>query len=138
MAFENPLIVQILRGNVSTNETYSNVQKNVALLHEAGIPLLAGTDAVGLFVTPIANISIPFGLTLHWELEHLVEAGLSAAEALRAATSLVADMHGLRDRGRIEPGKRADLVLLDGNPLVNISNTQKISRVWAGGVELAR
>ena len=61
----------------------------------AGVPLLAGTDAV-----PIAG----HGVTLHWELELLVEAGLAPAEALAAATSVPARCFGLVDRGRIAHG----------------------------------
>jgi hypothetical protein len=70
-----------------------------------------------------------------FELENLVEAGLTTLEALRAATVLPAQHHQLTDRGQIAPGKRADLVLLNSNPLVNISNTRDIARVWVGGIE---
>ncbi|KAH8890535.1 hypothetical protein GQ53DRAFT_794807 [Thozetella sp. PMI_491] len=135
LAFADPAIILLLRGYVPTNESYEAVVENVSRLHQAGIPVLAGTDAVGTFSTPAANFSVPFGLTLHWELENLVEAGLSPAEALRAATSLTARMHRLHDRGVISPGMRADLVLLDADPLANISNTQKIAMVFVAGAE---
>ncbi len=54
------------------------------------------------------TISIPFGLTLHYELQNLVDAGLQPAEALRAGTSAAAEHQQLADRGVIAPGKRAD------------------------------
>jgi hypothetical protein len=93
---------------------------------------LAGTDAVGVIN---ANISVPFGLSLHFELENLVEAGLTTVEALRAATELAAQHHRLADRGKIAPGMRADLILLNSDPLANITNTRDIAKVWVGGIE---
>ena len=82
---------------------------------------------------------IPFsprhGESLHDELELLIEAGLSTSEALRAATVLPAQHFGLHDRGVIEPGRRADLVLIDGDPIADISTTRQIRRVWCAGVE---
>ena len=96
------------------------------------MPILAGTDAN-------AGPGIPFsprhGESLHEELELLIEAGLSAVEALRAATVLPAHYFGLHDRGVIEPGRRADLVLIDGDPTADIRATRQIRRVWCAGVE---
>jgi imidazolonepropionase-like amidohydrolase len=85
----------------------------------------------------VLNGTSPFGWTLHNELMNLVDAGLSPAEALRAATELAAQKHQLADRGRIEPGMRADLVLLQpgANPLMNITDTRKIAKIWVGGFE---
>jgi imidazolonepropionase-like amidohydrolase len=65
----------------------------------------------------------------------LIEAGLSNVEALRAATVLPAQHFGLHDRGVIEPGRRADLVLIDGDPIADIRATRQIRRVWCAGVE---
>ena len=134
-AFANPLIRLLLRGNATTSDTYGFVQDNVALLHRAGVDIVAGTDAVGTFPTPFGAITIPIGYSLHTELANLVGAGLSEAEALRAATSVAARMHRLHDRGAIEVGKRADLILLDADPLADIANTRKIAKVWVGGIE---
>jgi len=95
-------------------------------MHEAGVPFGAGTD------TPI-NLSIP-GYSLHSELEMLVRAGLSPLEALAAATIKPAEYFSLQEiLGTIEVGKRADLVLLDANPLEDISNTKRISLVISKG-----
>lgn len=134
-AFANPIIIEFLRGSTTSNDSWEVVVENVGMLHRAGVLITAGTDAVGDFQSPIANLTIPIGPTLHSELANLVEAGLSEAEALRAATSVTARVHRLNDRGTIEVGKRADLVLLDADPLVNISNTKKIAKVWVGGIE---
>ncbi|KAJ9143708.1 Amidohydrolase [Pleurostoma richardsiae] len=134
-AFAQPIIMLLLRGSTETNDTYAYVRNNVASLHRAGVNILAGTDAVGTVTTAVVNLTLSIGYTLHSELENLVGAGLSEAEALRAATVVPAKMYGLDDRGSIEVGKRADLVLLDADPLANITNTRKISGVWVGGIE---
>ena len=131
LLLNNPAALQYLRGSPNTTDSYDVVRKNVNLFHKAGLPILAGTDAVG----KIPVIDIPHGLSLHWELENLVEAGMTPVEALRAATVVPAQRHAFHDRGIIEPGKRADLILLDENPLVNISNTRSIVKVWVGGME---
>lgn len=77
---------------------------------------------------------MPHGTSLHHELELLMAAGLSGAEALRAATVLAARHFDLTDRGVIAPGLRAYLVLLDGDPLHDITATRSITRIWRAGV----
>jgi imidazolonepropionase-like amidohydrolase len=95
-------------------------------MHRRGIPIGAGTD------TPIF-ISIP-GYSLHAELEYLVRAGLSPLEALRSATVRPAEFFSRQDEmGTIDVGKKADLVLLDGNPIENIANTRRIAAVVSKG-----
>jgi imidazolonepropionase-like amidohydrolase len=74
---------------------------------------------------------------LHHELQLLVAAGLEPVEALRAATSIPARRFGLNDRGRIYSGARADLLLVDGDPTTNISDTLSIRAVWRGGAQLS-
>ena len=59
---------------------------------------------------------------------------MTPVEALRAATSSPADAYGMKDRGRIAPGMKADLLLVSGNPGVRIQDTRKISAVWKSGV----
>jgi imidazolonepropionase-like amidohydrolase len=109
----------------------TTVIQNVHALHKAGVTILAGTDAIG----HMGVFNVPLGLSLHLELQNLVEAGLTPAEALRAATIVPAIFHQVPDRGMIAPGKRADLILLNSNPLANISNTLDIAKVWVGGIE---
>jgi imidazolonepropionase-like amidohydrolase len=99
-------------------------------LHEAGVPILAGSDA--------PNPGTTHGATLHRELELLTRAGLSPIAALTAATSAPADAFGLADRGRITVGRRADLVLVDGDPTADVTMTRRIVEVWKSGVRLDR
>ena len=109
----------------------ATAKKNVQTLQNAKIPILAGTDANAAgFGAPV-----PFGSSLHGELELLDQAGLPTLDILRAATKRAAFAYGLWDRGVIKPGYRADLVLIRGDPLSNISSTRNIERVWAAGIE---
>jgi imidazolonepropionase-like amidohydrolase len=95
-------------------------------MHNQGVPIAAGTD------TPI-GLSVP-GYSLHSELEMLVRAGLSPLEAIGAATVKPAEYFSLQDEmGTIDVGKKADLVLLDADPLVDISNSKRISAVVSQG-----
>ncbi len=98
---------------------------SIGAAHRLGVKLLAGTDA------PVQVFS---GTSLHWELEHFVEAGIPPLEVLRIATQEAAAAVGAEDDlGTLEPGKLADIVLLDANPLEDIRNTQTIWRVIKGG-----
>jgi imidazolonepropionase-like amidohydrolase len=112
--------------------SYESARGSVAELHRAGVPILAGTGANAIPGTPF---SPRHGESLHDELELLTEAGLSTVEALRAATVLPARHFGLSDRGVIERGRRADLVLIDGDPIADIRATRQIRRVWCAGIE---
>ncbi len=112
---------------------YSNCVKTVSALHSAGVPILAGTDANKAKGVP-ANVT--HGISLHDELELLVECGLSTTEVLRAATCLPAKYFALNDRGSIQAGYRADLVLVEGNPIEDITATRRIKKVWVAGQEI--
>ncbi len=99
----------------------------VGMCNKAGVRIIAGTDG------PNIGRLVP-GFGLHRELELLAGAGLSPLEALRAATSTAAEALGKEDRlGTLEPGKFADLVVLDADPLASIQNTRRISVVVQGG-----
>jgi imidazolonepropionase-like amidohydrolase len=98
----------------------------VLAMHRAGVKLLASTDSLVWYVIP--------GFSLHDELELFVKAGLTPMEALQTATRNPAIYLGLSDvLGTVEEGKKADLVLLEANPLENISNTKRINAVIVGG-----
>lgn len=103
-------------------------QENTLALFESGVRVLAGTDA--------PNPGLVHGASLHRELQHLVRAGLQPTEALTAATAAPAQVFGLSDRGRLIPGARADLVLVDGNPTVDVAATQQLRRMWVLGREV--
>jgi imidazolonepropionase-like amidohydrolase len=93
--------------------------------------MLAGTDAPMPGVYP--------GFALHDELERLVDAGLTPGEALRAATLAPAKFFGIeREAGTVATGKRADLVLLDADPLRDVRNTRRIDAVVLDGRLLDR
>jgi imidazolonepropionase-like amidohydrolase len=97
-------------------------------LVDAGVPILAGTDA------PVPGSA--HGASLHWELEHLVEAGMTPTAALAAATSVPARAFRMTDRGRIAPGLRADLLLVEGDPSREIRDTRRIVAIWKRGLRL--
>jgi imidazolonepropionase-like amidohydrolase len=105
--------------------------KMVGEMNRAGVPILAGTDtAAGVRVYP--------GYSLHEELALLVQAGLTPMEALQAATRNAGKYLELADTGTLESGKRADVVLLDANPLEDINNTRKIQSVVLNGRYFSR
>jgi len=97
----------------------------VGRLHAAGVPLVAGTDDLA-------------GFMLHRELELYVQAGIPAGEVIRIATENGARYSGvLADRGTIERGKRADLILVDGDPTTDISDIRRVSYVLKDGTGFA-
>jgi imidazolonepropionase-like amidohydrolase len=112
---------------------YSNSLESAARFRRAGIPIIAGTDANN---DPKAPFHPEHGKSLHDELELLVGAGLTPIDALRSATNIPAEKLGLTDRGAILPGRRADLVLVDGDPTTDIGETKAIRAVYAAGVRV--
>lgn len=101
-------------------------RRMVAALHEAGAGILLGTDAAQAYHIP--------GFSVHEELAMLVDAGLSPYEAIEAGTRNAAEAMGRSDEfGTIEAGKRADLILLEANPLLDVSNVQKRAGVMVRG-----
>ena len=119
-------------GGRSTDTTFPDWSLSlVGLMHEAGVPIGAGTDTPIAFAAP--------GYSLHSELEMLVRAGLSPMEALRSATVRPAEFFSLEDEmGTIEPGKLADLVLLERNLLDDITFSRTVQAVVTKGEFLDR
>ena len=106
-------------------------EPTAAAAHRAGVPFLAGSD--------LGNMNVVPGAGLHDELTLLVGAGLTPAEALRAATRDAAFFLGAADSlGTVEQGKLADLVLLDADPLADIANVRRIAAVISRGRLLER
>ena len=100
-------------------------------IHDSGATIIAGSDTPEWFHV--------YGWGLHRELQAYVEAGLRPYDALRTATVNPASfLHATSDWGTIEPGKRADLVLLSANPLSDIRNTTRIDAVVFGGRVIER
>jgi imidazolonepropionase-like amidohydrolase len=108
----------------------THAQAAVGALRRAGVAILAGTDA--------PSPGLAHGLSIHRELELLVMSGLTPLEALASATSEPARAFGFHDRGRIAEGMRADLLLVNGDPTVDIRATRDIAGVWKLGVQYAR
>jgi len=100
--------------------------RNLKTLHDAGVKIGFGTDSGA---TPLR---VP-GVAEHRELALTVEAGLSPAEAIGIATRQAAALIGLDDRGTIQAGKRADLILLDTGPLADIGGVDGVVEVWRAG-----
>ena len=100
-------------------------EKSVAIvgaLHRSGVPVMAGTDQ-----------AVP-GHSLHREIELYVQAGFTPMEAIQAATLVPARVMGLeKEIGTVEKGKRADLILINGNPLEDIHNTRNVEYVITNG-----
>jgi len=105
---------------------FEKYKELTGILYRAGVRLLAGTDTPEPFCPP--------GLSLHQELEILVESGLPPAAALQSATLNNAKVLKVEEHlGSIQPGKLADILILDANPLASIRNTRRIATVIRGG-----
>ena len=105
-------------------------QANVGRLAEADVPIAFGTDS-----GPLGRFQ---GYFEHMEMELMAEAGLTAEQILRSATGVAAECLGRDDIGTLEPGRRADFVVLRANPLEDMANLREIADVWVGGVEVGR
>ncbi|MDE2982373.1 MAG: amidohydrolase family protein [Gemmatimonadota bacterium] len=100
-------------------------QSNLALLAEAGVPIAFGTDS-----GPVGRFQ---GYFEHMEMTLMAEAGLLPEQILRSATGVAADCLDRDDIGTLEPGRRADFVLLRSNPMEDVANVRSIEGVWVGG-----
>ena len=122
------------RGQMLDNPQLARLKKEYAIaerfvkrMQQAGVTITAGSDSGA------GNVATGWGT--HHEMELLVGAGLSAMEAIVAATSNAADVaeRGESNYGRLVPGKAADLLVLSADPLADIKNTRKIERVMQAG-----
>src|SRR5215471_1855780 len=112
-------------GAVTPEQARDRLARSLAIvkaLHDAGVPIVAGTDK-----------GVP-GVSVAREIELYVEAGIAPIEAIRAATAVPARVMGLqKDSGTIAPGLRADLIVVDGNPLERIADIRRVRLVSANG-----
>jgi imidazolonepropionase-like amidohydrolase len=131
-----PYIRAAVRGRAAMSfpprqgKSCEGTKEAVRQLVRAGVPILTGTDSPSPGQT--------YGASVHGEMELLVGAGLTPVQALTAATSAAARAFRLTDRGTIASGKRADLVLVTGDPTTNIAATRRIVDVWKQGVAVKR
>ena len=129
---DNPYVKRANEGSIEYVQDVVDFNRQlVRAFAAAGVPVLAGTDA------PVPGL-VP-GFALHDELDALARAGMSNLQVLEATTRLPAEwLRTIGDRGTVEAGKRADLVLLAANPLENIANTRRIVAVIRDGRYLPR
>jgi imidazolonepropionase-like amidohydrolase len=111
-------------------KNYAILQQSVARLAKAGALIILGSD------TGLEDHI--FGYVEQKELELMVAAGMTPSQVIVAATSRPAEFLGLRDTGTLAPGKRADFLVLDANPLDDIRNTRRISKIFIRGVQIDR
>ena len=121
-AMQRQTLTQTFPRPVGTSEA---AVESVRRLHAAGVRILAGTDA--------PNPGTGFGISMHGELRLLQRSGLSAAEALAAATGVAADAFRVKDRGRLARGRIADLLLVAGDLEGDLTRTTAIAGVWKDG-----
>ena len=106
-------------------EAFGIQARNLARLNEAGVRIALGTDGSAAWAP-------------HVEMEDMVAAGMTPGEVIVAATRNSADLLQLADAGTVEGGKSADFLVLDANPLDDITNTQRINAVYLRGTALDR
>jgi len=128
--------VASIRGDVPREdlERFIDLRRRlIRALHDAGVPILLGSDAPQIFNVP--------GFSMHEELDALVASGLTPYEALRTGTVNIARHLGAEDRGTVAEGQAADLILLRGNPLESVANVRDVAGVmiqghWLGAAEI--
>jgi imidazolonepropionase-like amidohydrolase len=111
---------------------WDRLARGVRLLAAAGVKIGVGTDGGGQTGDQFV------GWTMHTEMENMVAAGMTPAQVIVAATRTSAEVLGLTDLGAVAPGKSADFVVLDANPLDDITHTRRIARVFLRGREVDR
>jgi imidazolonepropionase-like amidohydrolase len=115
----------------NTRASWDLQVRNLAKMRTAGVRVVLGSDSAG-------DPSRTMGWHAIWELDALAKAGMTPSEVIVASTRLAAETLKLDQLGTISPGKSADFVVLNANPLDNIANTRKIDRVYLRGDEVDR
>lgn len=122
----------LAKAGIAPGLKYSAAKESVTQLHKAGVSIVVGTDA-----NQYLGAGVEHGSAIYEEMKLLVDAGLSNLEVLKGATSLSAQTFRLRDRGVIEVGKRADLLLVNGNAVDKIPAVKNVDKVWIAGHEIS-
>jgi imidazolonepropionase-like amidohydrolase len=129
---QDRLAAQTPEEAAQARQAWDKLARGVRLLAAAGVKIGVGTDGGGQTGDQFV------GWTMHAELENMVAAGMTPAQVLVAATRNSAEILGLDDLGTVAQGKSADFVVLDANPLDDITNTRRISKVFLRGHEVDR
>jgi len=127
-ALANTAVEERERVRADWEHTAANIMK----LHDAGVRIGIGSDGGG------QGRDRYIGFTAHTEVENMVAAGMTPMEAIVAGTRNGAEVLGLDDLGTVAVGKSADFIVLDANPLDDITNTREIDRVYLRGREIDR
>ncbi len=135
MVMMKGIIEKIKNADPFAQVDFNNIIGSVKKMREANLNLLIGTDSNN---QPNFPCQIPHGISIYDELELFTKAGFTAKEALASATVLPAKVFGLKDRGMIKEGLRADLMLVKGDPVKNISDIRNVKGVWIEGVLVER
>jgi imidazolonepropionase-like amidohydrolase len=115
----------------ATRASWDLQVRNLKKLRSAGVRIVLGSDSAG-------DPSRTIGWHAIWEVDSMAQAGMPPAEVIVASTRLAAETLKLNQLGMVVPGKSADFVVLDANPLDNIANTRKIAKVYLRGQEVDR
>ena len=135
----SPAVIQRMRGSFAARDPavverarpiFANMQRSLAKLNAAGARLILGSD------TGLEDHF--FGYAEQRELEQMAAAGMTPAQVIVAATSRSTEFLRLSDMGTLAPGKSADFLVLDANPLDDIRNTRRIAKIYLKGVEVDR
>lgn len=120
------------KNEISTGDSMSRalLLDELKRLYDAKIPLLTGTDP--------PNLNINYGTDLYQEMKLFGEAGIPNLEVLKCATSNISKAFGIKDSGKIKSGFKADMILIDGNPVENIADIANINTIWKNGKVLTQ
>ena len=127
-----PFVNRTAQSVAVARDEWTHLQTNVQVLGKAGVKLILGTDVGGNTGGPL------LGWAEHIELENMAAAGMTPSAAISAATRGTADALRIGELGTIAAGKRADFLVLDADPLADITNSRRISKVFQRGVEVDR